>query len=542
MISIDTELIVVTVATAISTILGFLVFFGNSRKTANRLFLGLSLSISAWSFVNYLAVQELNPETALWLIRTVLLLAVAISAFFFALSVNLYRRGRGITHLQKTIFLLVTAFVALATLSPLVFSGLESGAAPLQPLPAPGAAIFAVYATLLPIISVILLILAAWRARAERQVLVILAVSSALMFTLILTFNFYFIVLLQDTQYVYLGPVFTLPFFSIVAFAMSRHSFLVAKMKASELLFFVAVLVALVSTALILGAQSSETALATLVILLLLGVLVTKLVHSEIRKRKNLEALAKKLNKLNQNLTALESMRSGSATTAPHQLRSPLTVIKGYVSFLQEGIDNATNGSGQEALSKIFASTDRLDRLVSDLLNLSHLESGEVKYTFEQGDIREVIKESVEACQEEANSRGIEIRIMRSSSEVPPVTFDRNKIREVLVNLIENALKYSDKGSVIKITTNVDANRRVRVEVSDNGIGIPEKYLGKLFTKFFRTDNAKASDPEGLGIGLYFVKKVIQAHKGAVCATSTGLGKGSVFSFSLPIVKAVELT
>jgi hypothetical protein len=213
-------------------------------------------------------------------------------------------------------------------------------------------------------------------------------------------------------------------------------------------------------------------------------------------------------------------------STVSHEIRSPLTSVKGFTKTLLERWDRFDDDMKKEMLRAVDADADRVTRLLNELLDISRLESGRLKLRPAPVDLAG-LAESVAG-----KLRGRAVRhILRveSSRRLPIVEADPDKIEQVLTNLIENAMKYTDGGEV---TIGVRAARHaVSVSVSDQGEGIPAADLARLFRKFARRETP--GSPSGTGLGLYISRRLIEAHGGQLTAKSTA-GKGSVFTFTLP--------
>ena len=255
-----------------------------------------------------------------------------------------------------------------------------------------------------------------------------------------------------------------------------------------------------------------------------------------------LQVTNQKLAESNDRLKELDKLKSEFVSLAGHQLRAPLTVIKGYTSLIMEGtIDGASQV--KEALGKVMFSTDQLVKLVASLLDLSRIESGKIKYEFAEHDFAGVVEEVVDKFKNSAEKKGIAV-VFENKLGAASFVFDADKIREAVVNYFDNAIKYSDKGEVRVALEPMQGpdGKWLRLSVTDNGLGIRKEDIWKLFAKFSRTDEARSRDPNGMGIGIYFAKRVVQDHGGNVGAFSEGVGKGSTFWLELPMKKRAPIT
>ena len=225
----------------------------------------------------------------------------------------------------------------------------------------------------------------------------------------------------------------------------------------------------------------------------------------------------------------LERMRIEFVASVSHELRTPLTAIKGFVETLKMGAANDPSRR-QQFLGIIERNAQRLSNLIDDLFTISHIESGEVKLEFQSLNIGELIEEMADSFEKKIEEKRHR-NILNIPSHLPAVRADRKRIEQVLSNLLDNAIKFTPPGGEISLAATLE-EEHVRVEVSDNGIGIPQKHLGRLFERFYRAEEARSRELGGTGLGLSIVKHIIQAHGGEVGVESEGK-KGSKFFFTL---------
>lgn len=225
--------------------------------------------------------------------------------------------------------------------------------------------------------------------------------------------------------------------------------------------------------------------------------------------------------------------KSEFLTVAAHQMRTPLSGIKWSLeTLLGEGNENLTEMQ-RELLQKNLEATDKILRLANDLLDVANIESGRFGYEFVQADLIDLIQKSISDYLYLADQHKIKIYLEPPPDGLEPFKFDPMRIKIVIQNLLENALRYNvENGQII-----VKVEKKppyVEVSVSDTGIGIPKDELPKLFTKFFRASNVLKYETEGTGLGLYITKNIIEAHGGKIWAESIE-NRGSTFYFTLPI-------
>jgi signal transduction histidine kinase len=230
-----------------------------------------------------------------------------------------------------------------------------------------------------------------------------------------------------------------------------------------------------------------------------------------------------------------DKTKSDFLSIASHQLRTPLTSIRGYSSMLLEGDFDPLTKSQEGAVSEIHTGSERMAYLIDDLLNVSRLQSGRFVINKTRCNLSEMVYSEIEQASIVADSHKITVKFNdKNWSALPEVDIDRGKIGEVLSNIIDNAIFYSQPDSAIEISLTQEG-KFIEFRVKDSGIGVPKDEQGDLFTKFYRASNARTKRPDGTGIGLFLAKKIINSHDGKIIFESRE-GKGSVFGFRLPIV------
>ncbi len=230
-------------------------------------------------------------------------------------------------------------------------------------------------------------------------------------------------------------------------------------------------------------------------------------------------------------LHQLDRAKTEFISIASHQLRTPLTSIKGFISLLLDGTYGEIHKVTREVLEKVFISNERLIKLVEDLLNISRIESGKLVFRFNKDDITELVKDMVDSFELAAKNKKLKLEYRSPKKKIPEIYFDHDKMREIISNLIDNSIKYTKKGSV-SVTVESDKDF-VRIVVSDSGMGIVKEEVRYIFEKFQRGKDSSTTHTEGIGLGLYVCEKMLSLHKGKIWAESEGLGKGSKFIIQL---------
>lgn len=217
-----------------------------------------------------------------------------------------------------------------------------------------------------------------------------------------------------------------------------------------------------------------------------------------------------------------------------HELKTPIFATQGYIHTLLDGaIDDKQ--VRMKFLKRAAKSLDSLDVLVQDLLTLNQMESGVIKFTFSEFDLKDLVSEVIEQLEHKASKRNVSIQLEFEAGKNYRTLADKEKIYRVCQNLIFNAVKYNNEGGEVKVNLKGQKNSLL-VEIKDNGPGIPPEDLKRIFERFYRVEKSRSKKEGGTGLGLAIAKHILEGHKSKINVAST-LGKGSVFSFSLPLEK-----
>lgn len=237
------------------------------------------------------------------------------------------------------------------------------------------------------------------------------------------------------------------------------------------------------------------------------------------------------LEKSNAKLRTLDKTKDDFISMASHQLRTPLTSVKGYVSMILDGDAGKISPLQRKLLNQSFLSSQRMAYLISDLLNVSRLRTGKFIIDPVPCDLSKVIEEEVSQLIETVKARGLEMTYHKPP-KFPTLMLDEIKLRQVIMNFVDNAMYYTPSGGHVDIYL-ADKPESIEFTVVDDGIGVPKNEQHHLFTKFYRAHNAKHARPDGTGLGIFMAKKVIIAQGGALIFKSAE-NKGSTFGFTFP--------
>jgi signal transduction histidine kinase len=360
-----------------------------------------------------------------------------------------------------------------------------------------------------------------------------IAVGTGLLFWFVIPF-----IIPQFAGYFWIGRFSVIFFVGITAFAILNERFFSFRVATAEV--FTAIILILLTARAIssIGIWREFMINAGLFVLVaFFSRLLINAVKREADHRRKLEAMMNRLSSANERLEELDAIKSQFLSFASHQVKTPMSVIKGYVSLLEDDMDTLSEEEIEDMSGKIRMATDRTIGLVNNLLDLRKIEEERMEYHMDIVDIVSVAEDVFKDMQVMAKSKDLTF-----TADLPKeaifVHADLQKVKQVLQNLVENALKYTKEGKVA-ISVRKDGDRSVIFSVKDTGVGIAKDALPHLFTEF-RKSSAVVKAIKGTGLGLYIAKHIIGAHKGEVWAESAGEGKGSTFLVRLVTVPAVD--
>jgi len=244
--------------------------------------------------------------------------------------------------------------------------------------------------------------------------------------------------------------------------------------------------------------------------------------------QEKVDTATRELQATNDKLKKLDETKDEFISMASHQLRTPLTSVKGYLSMVIDGDVGRLNAQQKDLLTQSYLSSQRMANLISDLLNLSRLSTGKFVIDYSQVDLRQLIDQEIRQLKETAAARGVKLQYTPPES-FPLAYLDDNKTHQVVMNFIDNAIYYTPAGGTVTVELE-ETDTAIEFRVTDTGIGVPREMQRHLFTKFYRADNARKARPDGTGLGLFMAKKVILAQGGSVIFESEE-NKGSTFGF-----------
>jgi len=329
------------------------------------------------------------------------------------------------------------------------------------------------------------------------------------------------------------GPYFTIFLVVFTTYAILKHHLFNLKVIATELLVGLVAIILLID---LLVSKDTSTILFKLAIFTLfayLGISLIQSVLKEIKRREQMEVMALKLQRAYEDLKQLDKTKTEFLSMASHQLRTPLSAIKGYVSMILEGSYGKLPEKAKQKLENVFISNERLIDIINDLLDISKAELGKMELNKKSLQIEDLITSVYEEMKIRAEEKHLQFILEKPPVPLPKIEVDELKIRQVISNVVDNALKYTQEGKIeIKVNR---TDSIIQVSVADTGAGLTPEEIKAVFGGFARGSAGIDFFIEGTGLGLYVAKKYLELHKGKIWAESEGKGKGSTFYIELPI-------
>ena len=518
--------LVVTLA-ALGFAMAVWVYRANPRERVNQGFSLMVLSIVSWVFCYHLA-QFGNPTFWFrWAAFAVFMLFVTY--YFFIVEWFLGKRGPPYRLLGVVILLYGVVMGGLALGTSVVISGSAIVGPTARPVfGAAGRWTFYGFVIVLTLLISWILMKEYVGLTAERRAKLEYFLIGLLLFT---GFNIIFNVLLpvafDEYSYYALGNYSVAFLLGFTAYAIvKRELFGVRTVLATIFVATVGVLQAIDLFVFTENAAIQAFKGAALVLILCFGYVLVRSVQREVQHRERLQEIAKELRRSDEAKTEFMSIVS-------HQLRTPLNAIQGYLSLFLDGIYGELDAEQRKPMKRLYQSSKRLIHLVNDLLGIARFETGKIALDTEDVDLCEVVKSVAEELRVVAEEKGIELRASCPPGGLPRVAGDTQKLRDSILNVVDNAIRYTDKGSV-ELSVRREDNDLV-VRVMDTGPGLDPDEARTLFESFQRGKVGRKQWAEGSGLGLYIAKEFITLHGGAIWAESRGKGLGSSFFIRIPL-------
>jgi len=538
MFTFDPKNIAVAIVGLTTLAWGFIVFLSDSKNRTNRVFFIFSLSIFSWIFT-MLMFRGVESDTArlLWA-RLLYFAAATIPPTLLTFAYVFTTEDYYISRVKKAFIyvpLLIISFISLypnLLIKEVIYSPTKEDAI-----------IFTNWLHWLYAIHInvgffwIYAVLGKkWRnAQSLVRTQIGYVIAGTLGSTLVGVTTNLTLPLQGNFTYNWLGQVTIIIMVTAIFYAILRHRLFDAKVIATEIFTFSLWGFILFRTVLSEGQDQVLNAIL-LAGTILIGIFLIRSVIKEVRTRENLDIANKTLERLN-----LE--KSEFLSIASHQLKSPPTIIRNYVSMIIENSYGVITEKIKEILGTILYVNQQQIDTVEDFLNISRIEQGKMEYSLGPVDMKKMVIDIVTNLNQIAHGVKIDLSYEIKDEGDYTISADIGKIRHVVSNIVDNSIKYGKKdgGGFTKIVLSKDVPKKiVRIDVTDNGVGMSAGTIGRLFQRFSRAKDVGKSGQSGSGLGLYIARQMVETHGGRIWATSPGEGQGSAFGVELPFSPTEE--
>lgn len=521
---------------AIANLLVGLIVFIQARRgnvSLNVKFLIFSFIASIWTFSNF--YLRLNTTTTILRFCYAIGLITATSTLvwiYFFLEGKLSKTIKFIIIPLSSVFFIVSIFTdyIIVSVKSIKLFGYE----------VEGGSFFPVYSIYFGIIVGIILFKLFTKLKKEtdlikkNQILYVFSGAIVLGVTSFMT-SFLIPSIFKTYGFVVIDNISFFVFIASIGYSIARYKLFDLKIVATEILTFFIWIGVLINLILATTIREQIFSAALLVFLIFFGILLIKSIIKEVEQREKLEVLTQELKAANEKLIHLDKIRSEFLSFAAHQVKSPMTVVKGYAELILDGTIKPVSKKVKEIAQKLKNASSRMIVLVNNLLDSRRIEEGRMEYNFEKVNIVEVVKSLVDELEPLADEKKLEM-IFESKEKEINVMADTQKFLQVIQNLIDNAVKYTSQGWIrIKVERE---NNDVLISVSDSGMGISKELASRMFQQFSRGE-FKDKVIQGTGLGLYIAKQIVLAHQGDIWAESEGTGTGSKFLVKIPVPAGV---
>ncbi|PIR04280.1 MAG: hypothetical protein COV59_01435 [Candidatus Magasanikbacteria bacterium CG11_big_fil_rev_8_21_14_0_20_39_34] len=515
-----------------SIFLGLFIIITNYQQRVARFLFYFCMSVAAWSFPYFIWQISQDAVSALFWVRMLMFGAIFTSiTYFHMVLVFLKLEQKKSFRYLLFFFYLLSAVWCLLNATDLFVQGVEpkDGFA-YWPTPGP----YYIYFLLTFAVHVILASFLLFRADKNTKKRSLKVQIRLLLIGIFVAFvggstNY---PLWYDISIPPWGNGLVTVYVILTVYSIMRYGFLDLKVVAAEIFAGLSIIVFFLQTLLAVSRSEFTFQLITLAVVSLTGIMLVRSVRKEVRRSGEIQHLANSLEKANVKLQELDRTKTEFLSIASHQLRTPLSIIKGYIELIKDGAYGKVSKKTKGVLEDMDESNERLVKLVDEFLDITRIEQGRTKFVFKEENINDIIESCVKELTERALQKNLSLVWKRSKTLGIKVILDSEKVRHVIFNFIDNAIKYSEKGE-ITITLSSEKNG-ISLRVRDEGLGFNKEDEGNFFQKFYRGKNVEGTNVTGTGLGIYVCRKFIEAHTGYVWAKSPGLNKGSEFGFWLP--------
>ncbi|HOE74888.1 MAG TPA: ATP-binding protein [bacterium] len=571
-----------TIITGVGNVLlAVAILFVAEKKPSNIYFAIMGAALGLISVTNYFSLTSYgSPERTLFWIRAVMVLVAIMMTFLYGFGISYENRLYKFNLRRGLVIGAIGVVVAIISASPLTYQNIsfaDDGA--IVPHTGPGMIVVAMFILPIFVATVVAMAKNARRAVSEQKRNINIALYAFLLcFGVQIITSFVIVAALGYTKLVPVGNLLSLAYIVLITMSILRYKIINLNV-ASSLVFVVVLGVMLFAD--IFSASNTEERIYRAIVFLaaaMIGYQFIRAIITDTKRKRQLEYYSQELKGLNEKLKRTDAIKTEFISMASHELLTPISAIEGYLSMMvDEKIVAVGNPKAEKYLQSVYKSSNRLARLVADLLNVSRIEEERLLIEKKAVSILEMLQSTIDELRFKALASRITMNYTSQVSGQDALAYaDSDKIKEVLINLSGNAIKFNRPGGVVhlwaqvwptqavqqrynqmarlavnrpehgdgalkrivsQIYTQMVGDKQMVIAVADNGVGISREDIGKLFQKFSRVGDWSTQEVQGTGLGLYISRAIVEMHHGRIWVESPGEGRGSIFYFSLPLAQ-----
>ena len=509
--------------------LGVWVYLDNRKDVRNLTLSAMLVTVSLWSFSLILWRQSSADWQADFWIRTAFLIGNFLPVLFLFFAYATYKNKlpplwmQGLALLPSIVFgwsIYATSSIICGTEGGLCFGF--------------GKTVLAAHFAVFVVFSLILFLMSAKEKNGlDHNKLAAVLVGTVIAFDVVFAAMFASSSFSTESSSVWVGNIALLIGIFIITASVTKRQLLI-DLRLVSIEIFILIALAIVVADLVIAEDLVDFTMRLVILLLLVfyGIFTIRSMVREVRQMRKMNQMMEQLTKINGRLLETDKIKTQLVSFASHQLRAPVSGIRSYLDMLSRGDFGDLKKKQQEIININLGALAQMSETIETFLNVAKDELGHLDLYKSETDIADVVRQAIRVMNPVATQKGLQLTL-EVKGNLPSVNCDHGKVYHVFTNLIDNAIKYTEEGHV-KVGI-WEQGSKIRVEISDTGVGIGKREQVELFKTFKRGLAGIRLNSDGSGLGLYIVQKIIEAHGGHISVESPGQGKGSTFSFTLPI-------
>lgn len=516
---------------------GLWVYSKNPRERDNKLFFLLCISFIFWPMFGHLTFFSINKELIFIWIKMAYVSATIFLLIFYYFSLSFFGDYNKYKYLKYVINTATISLIFLSITTNLIVKDIKITNKGIEPIFGIGAYFFYGFSLFIFLFILYRFYINYISAnKNQKEKIKYFFVGTLFLIILNIIFNILIPVVYGTYDFHQIGNYAPIVFIGFTAYAIIKKELFGIKIILTKLFVSLIGVILLFDLFILTDLLWMKVVKAiTLIFYLFFAYSLIKTITKEMKQKKELEIITKKLEENNEKLLKLDKVKTEFVSIASHQLRTPLTAIKGYISMITEETYGKIPKEAKEKLENVALSNERLIKLVNDLLSVSRIETGKIELNLKKENIEKIISQTIYELKINAERKGLYLKFKKPNKKIPEIMVDEIKLRQVILNLIDNSIKYTINGGITIDINNHKEGKDVIIKIVDTGEGMDQEELSKVFASFSRGQAGNQLSAEGAGLGLFVARKFVEMHGGIVWSKSKGKGKGSQFYIKLPI-------